>query len=293
MSYDHDYAIIWSDNIKIQDLAMTEPTPQPTTESTAQPIIFKVEQKIAYVQLNRPEKHNALDFGMFKALANVQKQIKRDKSIRVVILQGNGASFCSGLDIKSLLSNKVSALKLLWKWLPGNSNLAQKVSTGWRKLPVPVISVIQGKCFGGGMQIILGTDFRIATPTAEFSIMESRWGLIPDMGGSLGLRECVSKDHAMRLSMTAEELTADKALDIGLISQVADEPIKDAEKFAKQIIERSPDAIRQIKKLYRSRWHSRSRHLLSGETLAQWKVLMGKNQSIAVKRQMGKDIPYQ
>ncbi len=256
------------------------------------PVELQIKQQIAFVSLNRPDKLNALDIQVFQQLVKTQKIIKKNKKIRVVILSGHGEDFCSGLDIKSVMSNKIAAIRLLWKWLPGNTNLAQKVSVGWRKLNVPVIAAIHGRCWGGGLQIALGADYRIAKPNSSISIMESKWGLIPDMAGNLALRDCMSKDQAMKLAMTAEELTAAEALNHKLISQISDNPHETANGLAKQIKQRSPDAIKAIKKLYHKRWQDFDRYLLAGETLSQWKILLGKNQSIAVKRQMGKDIPY-
>ena len=141
------------------------------------------------MQLNRPEKHNAINMEMFIAIDSTIKQLARDKTVRAVIVSGNGDNFCSGIDIKSVLTNPKHAIRLLWKWLPGNANLAQRVSVGWRMLDVPVIMAISGHCWGGGMQIALGGDFRIATPNASLAVMEAHWGLIPDMGGTLALQE--------------------------------------------------------------------------------------------------------
>ena len=255
-------------------------------------IILTIKEHIALVELNRPEKHNALDYAMFKAIKNVQNHINKAKGIRAIIISGQGEDFCSGLDVKSVMGNKFTALKLLWKWLPGNANLAQQVSVGWRKLNIPVIAVLHGRCWGGGLQIALGADFRIAEPNCSLSIMESKWGLIPDMGGTLALRDCMSKDQAMRLAMTAQEITAQQAMDFNLVSQVSEQPLEVAIALAEQIKQQSPDTIKAIKKLYHKRWQDFDRYMLAGETLSQWKILLGKNQSIAVKRQMGKDMPY-
>ncbi|MFT6389976.1 MAG: enoyl-CoA hydratase/carnithine racemase [Cellvibrionaceae bacterium] len=174
---------------------------------------LSIEDGIASVTLDRPDKHNALNISMFQA---IYKTIKTNRHVRVVIVSGAGEKFCSGLDVKSMLANKSNVLKLLVKWLPGNANLAQRVSIGWRRLNVPVIMALHGKCWGGGMQIALGGDFRIASPDSSLSIMESRWGLIPDMGGTPALLECVSGDQAMKLAMTSEIVEASQALSIGL-----------------------------------------------------------------------------
>lgn len=251
-------------------------------------VLISIENGIAYVTLNRPEKHNALDMKMFEAIDDAIKQVKKEQNVRVVIVSGEGESFCSGLDVKSVISSRAGALKLLWKWLPGNANLAQRVSVGWRRLNVPVIMVLHGKCWGGGMQIALGGDFRIASPDCSLSIMESRWGLIPDMGGTPGLKECVSADHAIKLAMTSEVVSAEEALKIGLITQVSDTPQEAAKAFAEHLIARSPDTNRVIKKVYQKIWGAGERNILAKETLNQIKIILGKNQRIAVAREMGK-----
>ena len=250
-------------------------------------VTLTVESGIARVVLNRPDKHNALNMAMFVAIDGIIKKIKRDKSIRVVIVSGQGESFCSGLDVKSVLSNPASALKLLWKWLPGNANLAQRVSIGWRRLRVPVIMALHGKCWGGGMQIALGGDFRFATPDCSLSVMEARWGLIPDMGGTPALLECVAGDHAMKLAMSAEVLDGLQAKSLGLLTEVSDDPLDSADRLAEQLVNRSPDSNFRIKRMYHTIWSVNERRILAKETLNQIKVISGKNQRIAVKREMG------
>ena len=254
-----------------------------------------IEDDIAFVTLNRAEKRNALDMAMFRAIDKVSRQLRKNRQIRAVIVQGNGKDFCSGLDIKSVLKEKSSALALLAKWLPGQANLAQRVSCNWRKIPVPVIMVIQGRCWGGGLQIALGADFRFATPDASFSIMEGKWGLIPDMGGNLALRELVSKDIALKLTMTAEVIPAQTALDYGLITGVSNEPLQHALQFVGQITERSPDAVAAVKKLYHQNWFKPEWLMLAKESYYQVKILLGKNQNRAVKKQMnpGENVSYQ
>lgn len=245
-----------------------------------------IENDIAFVTLNRPEKRNALDMAMFRAIDSVSRLLRRNRNIRAVIVQGNGEDFCSGLDIKSVLEEKSSALSLLAKWFPGQANLAQRVSYNWRKILVPVIMVIHGRCWGGGLQIALGADFRFSTPDASFSIMEGKWGLIPDMGGNLALREIVAKDVALRLTMSAEVVSAPDALAYGLITAVYDEPLQEAMQLAAQITERSPDAVAAVKKLYHQNWFKPEWRMLARESFYQLKILLGKNQKRAIKKQL-------
>lgn len=247
---------------------------------------------IAEVKLNRPDKLNALDMDMFKAINKTISKIKKDKSIRVVIVSGEGADFCSGLDIKAVMKSPTAAIKLLFKWLPGNANLAQKVTAGWRKLPVPVIMAIHGRCWGGGMQIALGGDFRIVHPESSLSIMESRWGLIPDMAGNTALTRLMPIDQAMKLAMTAETFTPQQGVEYQLVTEVNEHPEKAAKELANQLIKRSPDVLAALKKLYQNNWNGSERDMLAKESWYQIKILSGKNQGIAVSREQGKDKPY-
>jgi len=249
-------------------------------------LTLKIEDNIAFVTLNRPDKRNALDMSMFRSIDKVSRQLKKNREIRAVIVQANGEDFCSGLDINSVLSQKSSAISLLAKWFPGQANLAQRVSYNWRKIPVPVIMAIHGRCWGGGLQIALGADFRFASDDATFSIMEGKWGLIPDMGGNLALREIVSKDIALKLTMTAEVISAQKALEYGLITQVSENPMEQAMQLVGQIAERSPDAVAAVKKLYQQNWFKAEWKMLAKESYYQVKILMGKNQNRAVNKQL-------
>ena len=256
-----------------------------------QRVILEIENDIAFVTLNRAKKRNALDMAMFSAIDRVSRQLRRNREIRAVIVMGNGEDFCSGLDIKSVMRQRSSVLALLAKWLPGKANLAQRVSYNWRKIPVPVIMVIQGRCWGGGLQIALGADFRFATTDATFSIMEGKWGLIPDMGANLALRELVSKDIALKLAMTAEVVSAQTALELGLVTNVSPEPLEQAKQLARQIIERSPDAVAAVKKLYQQNWFKAEWLMLARESFYQVRILLGKNQGKAVKKQIKPEEP--
>ncbi len=252
-----------------------------------------INAQIARVVLSRPDKHNALDMKMFYAIDAVIKKLRKNKDIRVVIVSGEGKSFCSGLDVKSIMKQRSGMMKLLWKWWPGNANLAQRVSIGWRKLSVPVIMELHGNCWGGGLQIALGGDFRIAAPDTSLSIMEAKWGLIPDMGGTPGLMENVPLDQAMEMAMTANIMTASEALEKQLITQVTDDPANAANTLAEKLIERSPDTNKRIKRLYHKIWCNKQNTVLASETYNQLKILLGKNQKIAVKKALGdKNIKY-
>jgi enoyl-CoA hydratase/carnithine racemase len=257
-----------------------------------QRVKINLKKPIARVILNRPDKHNALDMPMFIAIADAIKQIKKNNNTRVVIVSGEGKSFCSGLDVKAVMKQRSNMLKLLWKWWPGNANLVQQVTVGWRQLDIPVIMALHGNCWGGGLQIALGGDFRIASPNTTLSIMEAKWGLIPDMGGTLGLMENVPLDQAMQLAMTADVISANEALQKNLITQISDNPMQAANQLAEKLIERSPDTNKKIKKMYHKTWCNQQAKILASETFNQWKIILGKNQRIAVKKELGEDVEY-
>ena len=245
----------------------------------------EIKDSIAHVYFNRAEKHNALDMKMFYAIRATINKLKKDRSIRVVIVEGRGEDFCTGLDIKSVMKSVTDPLKLLFKWLPWRANLAQYVSTGWKSIPVPVIMVIKGRCWGGGLQIALGGDFRIATPDTSIAIMEARWGLIPDMGGTLALKELLRLDVAKELAMTGEIIDGAQAFKYGLITHVDNNPYERAVKLADVICKQSPDAVAGTKKLYNKSWWSKSGFALARESYYQIKILIGKNSKIKAYNQ--------
>ncbi|AZR42188.1 crotonase/enoyl-CoA hydratase family protein [Marinobacter salarius] len=257
-------------------------------------VLITIEDGIAIVTLNRPDKYNGLDMPMFEAITRAAKTLKKDRSVRAIILNGAGDAFCSGLDVKTVSKNPVNFLKLLVK--PGRriSNLAQNVGYLWRDVPAPVIAVTHGYCFGGGFQIALGADFRFSTSDCEFSIMESKWGLIPDMSLTVTLRELVPIDLAKELTMTARRFDGTEAKAMGLVSRVSDDPIAEAMNFARELAERSPDAVAASKLLFNRSWNATDRTALDWETKLQKKVLGRANQRIAVARNSGSpDKPYQ
>ena len=240
-------------------------------------VTVEIVDNIAHVQLNRADKLNALDMPMFIAIDKTIRALRKNRAIRAVIVSGNGDDFCSGLDVKSIMKSPMSMLKLLFKGLPWRANLAQRISTSWQDIPAPVICAIHGRCWGGGLQIALGADFRFATPDASLSIMEGKWGLIPDMGGTIALRDIIAIDQAKKLAMTAEEFSGKQALALNLVTEITDTPLVDAQAFALSLIKQSPDAIAASKKLYNKSWQGSRGWALFRESYYQIKILIGKN----------------
>jgi enoyl-CoA hydratase/carnithine racemase len=250
-----------------------------------------VRDYIAYVTLNRPDKHNGLDEDMLVSLIRTAGRIRRDRSVRCVILRGNGPSFCSGLDFGHVAKHPFMVPKFFSKFPWSKTNTFQKAAHVWRELPVPVIAVVHGNCMGGGMQIILACDYRIADPGATLSILEIRWGIIPDMSGMVTLSRLTRVDIAQELTMTGRFFSALEGAEYGLISRVSETPLAEAEQLARLICEKSPDAVAAAKFLFKKTWKKDTRAALFWERLVQLRLFAGKNQRIAMYngRNRGKD----
>ncbi len=249
---------------------------------------------IATVTLNRPEKRNAVDWEMLRAWISAQKVLRKDRSLRGVILQGAGPSFCAGLDFPTFTQQPARLAQGFLQPAGDGANLFQQACLGWRSLPVPVAAVIHGHCFGAGLQLALACDFRFAHPEAELSIMEIKWGLIPDMSGTITFRELMPIDLAKRLCMTGEVFAAPQAHAWNLVSEVSDTPAEAALQLLKQIAERSPDAVAASKALLQQTWTADDNACLTAERRWQRRMLTGRNQRIAMQRSgKGKSTPFQ
>jgi enoyl-CoA hydratase/carnithine racemase len=249
-------------------------------------IQIDVADHVATATMVRADKHNALDRAMFEALHWAIDRLKAEPGVRAVVLRGEGPSFCSGLDIASFMSEgENGGAGSLLDGLPGNdssANYAQRVSTGWSEVPVPVIAAIHGYCFGGGLQIALGADIRISAPGATLSVMESRWGLIPDMGITRTLPRLVGVDVAKELTFTARRITGDEAAALGVVTRVDDDPHAAARGLAAEIAQRSPDAVRGAKRLFDESWTAGADVTLALEEQIQRTLMGSPNQMAAV-----------
>lgn len=253
-------------------------------------VTIEIREGIADVRLNRPDKHNAIDRPMFDAIAAAIAELDANSELRVVVLSGEGSSFCAGIDVQSFVGDPQSMEELLIRDEDG-LNLVQRVCLGWRRLPVPVIAAIHGNTFGGGLQIALGADIRLFAPDAMLSVMEIRWGIIPDMGITQTLRELVSLDVAKELSFTGRKIDAGEAVRLGLGAGIAESPYEAAMELARDICARSPDAVRAAKKLFDSTWHADEATGLELETSLQKTLLFQPNQIEAVRANFEKRQP--
>lgn len=246
-----------------------------------------VTDHVAVLTLSRPDHHNGMDFAMLDAVLRAQRAVRRIRGLRAVVIHGDGPSFCAGLDFKSTLKRPIKAAmqypQLLWPW----RNRFQRWSMGWRDLGVPVIAAVHGNCFGAGIQLALGADVRFCTPDARLSIMEAKWGLIPDMGGIALLREVVPLDVAKELTLTGRVLSGDEAGAVGLVTHVVEDPLVSAEALAAEIATRSPDAVAAGKFLLQEAYGRGEEAILRAERRWQRRILGFANSRIAIQRNGG------
>jgi len=258
-------------------------------------VTIDISDHIAHVKLNRPEKMNALSAEMFTAIIAAGEKIAADKSLRVVVLSGEGRGFCAGLDFGSFMAMGEGAdnkeLTFFNKPEGSSANYAQLVGYIWKQVPVPVIAAVHGVAFGGGLQLALAADIRLASQDARFSVMEIKWGLVPDMSGTQTLRDLVRLDVAKELTYTGRIVEADEAAELGLVTRLCDDPVAAALEMAAEIAGKSPDAIAAGKKLLENAWHGSSAEGLALEASLQKTVIMQDNQMEAVMANFEKRLP--
>ena len=253
-------------------------------------VTVEFESGVADVRLTRADKHNALDPEMFSSLDAVLDELRGTQGLRAVVLSGEGPSFCSGLDFPSFMEQGLDISAELFSHRNGDAaNLAQRVTYDWLRLPVPVIAALHGNCIGGGAQLALGPDIRIAAPDARISILEIKYGLIPDMGFSQTLPHLVGLDVAKELVFTGRIVQGPEAERIGLVTRLADDPRAAALELAREIAARSPDAIRRGKRLLTEAAWAHSEDALELEEALQRELLGSPNQVAAVQAAFTKE----
>lgn len=245
-------------------------------------VTVEINDHVAHVRLNRPEKMNALSWPMFDAITATGRKLASDKDVRAVVLSGEGRGFCAGLDLENFASGDINANF----FGPGRGgfwpNYYQSPAYVWKQMPVPVICAIHGVAYGGGFQIAMGADIRIAAPDSKLSVMEIKWGLIPDMSASQTLRDLVRLDVAKELTFTGRVVEADEALSLGLLTRVDADPVSFALAMARDIAGRSPDAICYGKYLLDNAWHGNEIDGLRMEEKLQGRIIAKANQMEAV-----------
>jgi enoyl-CoA hydratase/carnithine racemase len=255
--------------------------------------LIEVEHRagIAVVRLNRPEKRNAMSFALLRELRALAAALRRDRALRAVVLTGAGESFSAGIDLSDLgdPSNRWFGL---WELIRPGRSLFQQAFLAWQELPVPVIAAVHGHCFGAGMQLALAADVRIAAPDAQLSIMEARWGLVPDMGLTRTLRGVLRTDVARDLVYSARILSSEQAAALGLVTRVEPAAFDAALALAAEYAERSPDALLAAKRVLDAMTRDSARRALRAEKRWQLRLMRGRNFAIAHRRAKSPELPF-
>lgn len=256
-------------------------------------VTIDINDHVAQVRLNRPEKMNALSLDMFDAIIAAGKEVAANKDIRAVVLSGEGRGFCAGLDLENFTGGGLDG-DFFGEGRGGFwPNHYQQPAYVWRAVPVPVICALHGVAYGGGLQIAMGADIRLARPDTKLSVMEIKWGLIPDMSASQTLRDLVRLDVAKELTFTGRVVKAEEALSLGLVTRLEEDPVSAALEMARDIAGRSPDAITLSKYLLDNAWHGDEAAGLRLEERLQDRIIAKGNQMEAVMSAMeGREANY-
>lgn len=261
-------------------------------------VSISISEGVADVRLVRADKMNALDQAMFEALVAATERLSKEKGVRAVVLSGEGRAFCAGLDMGRFAAMKEKGgngipggeNRDLTKRTHGQANFAQQAVWGWRQLPIPVIAAVHGVAFGGGFQLSLGADMRFLSPDTRMSIMEIKWGLVPDMAGTPILASLVRDDILRDLTYTGRIFSAQEAMTYGLATRICDDPRAAALEVAREIVGKSPDAIRAAKRLLNNLSVDPGPALLV-EPVEQQKLIGSANQTEAVRANLEKRAP--
>lgn len=268
-------------------------TPAPTS-SGGDRVSITIADGVADVRMTRAEKRNALDGAMFLALADAGERLQHARGVRAVVLSGEGASFCAGLDFAAMagLLDRVNSPGHPGAMQEGSmTHLGQQVAWVWQDVPVPVIAAVHGHAIGGGIQIALGADIRIAHPDTQMSVREVHWGIVPDMTGTFMLAQLVRSDVAKELVLTARMFDAREAYALGLVTKLSEHPYDDAMAMAREIAERSPSAVRAGKALLNGLFNQGAAQQFAAERQHIGTLVGGSNQIEAVMANFEKRQP--
>lgn len=248
---------------------------------------------VADVRLIRVDKMNALDPAMFEGIIEAGAKLATMQGLRCVVLSGEGKAFCAGLDMGSFAAMKqegdaVPGVRDLTRRTHGIANRPQQCAWLWRELPVPVIAAVHGVAFGGGFQIALGADMRYATPDARFSVMEIKWGLVPDLAGTQLMRHLAREDVVRELTYTGRIFNGVEAQQMGFVTRVAEDPRTAALETAREIADKNPDAIRANKRLLNAAVATDAAAGLMMESVEQQKLIGSPNQLEAIMSNLQK-----
>ena len=228
-------------------------------------VVTDVVDGVAEVRLNRPDRRNAVDDATYDGLLHAAARLRDDPAVRAIVLTGAGPVFCAGADTSTFDLMREHGPDAPWRPPDADEQAAQIVDVAgltlgrgqravlvWRTMPVPVIAAVQGAAVGLGLQLALAADIRVAAPTATLGAFEIRWGLAPDSAGTQLLPALIGPDRAMLLCATGRSVTGAQALGMGLVTELADDPVAAALDLARTIAGRNPGAVRSVARLVRA-----------------------------------------
>jgi enoyl-CoA hydratase/carnithine racemase len=260
-------------------------------------IAVTIEDGVADVRLVRTDKMNALDDAMFSALVETGDRLKAEPGVRAVVLSGEGRAFCAGLDMGNFgrMAEGPRAAPAggedFAKRTHGLANRAQYAVWVWREIPVPVIAAVHGVAFGGGFQLALGADMRFVAPDTRMAVLEIKWGLIPDMAGTMLMRHLAREDVVRELTYTGRIFSGEEALAMGFATRVCADPRAEALAVAREIAGKNPHAIRAAKRLLNAAPVTDQLSGLTQETVEQIALIGSPNQVEAVTSNLQKRAP--
>jgi enoyl-CoA hydratase/carnithine racemase len=260
-------------------------------------VLLEVTEGVADVRLNRPEAYNSLNGAMIDALLAVVETIRSRTDIQVVVLSGQGKGFCSGLDMSNfgdMVSGDLTAdtaASAYDELSEAGANRVQQLGWQWQELDLPVIAAIHGAAMGGGLNLALGADIRIAAPDAKFGFVEISWGLLPDMSATQSLRRLMPLDRVKELVLSGRRLNGEEALAYGLVTRLSPTPLEAALELGRLMATRNPDALRRGKRLLNNSALVSVRQGLLEESTASRELLGTANQLEAVMSTLEKRAP--
>lgn len=217
-------------------------------------VIYTKKNHIAYITLNRPQAHNALDPETLVELARVWEDFRDDDEIRCAIVTGAGEkTFCAGADLADLVplfTGTKEAITEAEKIVQADPLLVQKAWLRDLTIYKPIIAAVNGDAIAGGMELLYSADIRIAAQGIRFGLQEVKWGIFPMGGSSVKLPRQIPYARAMEIMLTGELVTADTMLALGFVNQVlpAEEVMAECERLAQIIVQNGPLAVQAVKK---------------------------------------------
>lgn len=247
-------------------------------------VMLTFASHVAEVTLKRAREHNGLDWAMIDGLLAAQQRLTELDGLRAVVLAGEGKSFCAGLDMAAIMTQPQRLPSLLAADERG-INPVQRLALGWRDAGVPVIAALHGHVYGGGLQIALGADIRVAHPDASLALLEIVWGIIPDMAISVTASD-IRHDVLRELAWTGRKLDGAEGLALGIVTRLADDPQETARTIAASVAARSPKAVAAARELFTLAPGLPQRERLALEARLQGSLLGGEEQVEAVAARM-------